>query len=101
VPAEPSAKDPCGVPTATVDTARRAILLTLEGETRFVTAVQVSTIAALFALPPEGLRQKLFAAGRPLEELPEPVPLPPARSMHHDLCLDDLLARTWRGSGRG
>lgn len=62
---------PKPVPKATVHPDGRGFLLTVDGatgrETRLVTASQVAHTQALFGLPEEGLRIKLFDIGEPVD----------------------------------
>lgn len=69
MPAAHRAAAPIPVPDAALDPYGRGILLTADGETRLVTPSQVATTSALFALPVEGLRRKLFDAGRPVHDV--------------------------------
>lgn len=69
MPASRRAEGAIPVPDAALDPHGRGILLTVDGETRLVTPSQVATASALFGLPVEGLRRKLFDTGHPVHDI--------------------------------
>lgn len=69
MPASRRAEGSIPVPAAALDPHGRGILLTVGGETRLVTPSQVATASALFGLPVEGLRRKLFDTGHPVHDI--------------------------------